>query len=187
METKVRLQRTAAIGISLALSAGAGIGLAASASAAPAAAPTVALATAVRHASVSSPDGFANVRTGPGMGHGIVGSLANGSRVSVYEHRNGWSRIGVNQWVASWLLKHDGDASASQEVLWRVQVGASQSRATADSIAATAQARGFNTYIRKVGSWYRVQVGAFAVRANADAMVARARNAGFADAWARSD
>jgi cell division septation protein DedD len=112
-------------------------------------------------------------------------SITNGSTVTVHETRSGWSRIGPNQWVASWLLR-DGTVTAPT-VLWRVQIGASQNKATADSIAATARARGFSTFTRKVGSWYRVQVGAFEVRANADAMVTRARNAGFADAWARSD
>jgi len=182
-KSKAMSRRLVAALATLTLTSGAAVGLATTASAAPVA--SVNVAFALRGARVSSPDGFANVRSGAGMSHPVVMTLTNGSTVTVHETRSGWSRIGTNQWVASWLLR-DGTAE-TQPVLWRVQIGASQSQTRANEIAATARARGFQTFVRKVGSWYRVQVGAFEVRANADAMVTRARNAGFADAWARSD
>lgn len=177
-----KARKVAACALSVALSTGAAIGVAGSASAAPL--PSI-VATALSSSTVVSPDGIAQVRSGPGVNFRSVATLQNGNTVTVLETRDGWSRVGINQWVASWLLR-PGDAKPS-ETLWRVQVGASQSKARADSIAATARARGFRTFIRHIDGWYRVQVGAFAVRANADAMLARARSAGFGDAFVRAD
>jgi N-acetylmuramoyl-L-alanine amidase len=114
--------------------------------------------------------------------------LRNGSHVNVLETRNGWSRVGVDQWIASWLINTSGGGgSVPQSGLWRVQIGASSSAARAEEIAATARARGFSTYTRHRGGKYLVQVGAYAVRSNADNMVARARAAGFSDAFVRGD
>jgi len=179
-----RVRKVATCALAFTLTAGAGLGVAATASAAPAA--SVGIVTAALPTStVVSPDGIAEVRSGPGVSHPSVARLRNGDRVTVLETRSGWSRVGINQWVASWLLR-PGDATPSTS-LWRVQIGASQNKARADQIAATARARGFQTFTRHSGGWYRVQVGAFAVRANADAMLTRARNAGFADAFVRAD
>jgi len=168
--------------LSLALTTGASVGLAVSASAAP---DTLVTAAALATSTVVSPDGVAQVRSGPGVSFRSVAQLKNGDRVTVLETRSGWSRVGINQWVASWLLR-PGETPPSTPI-WRVQVGASQTKARADQIAATAKARGFKVFTRHVDGWYRVQVGAFAVRANADAMVTRARAAGFSDAFARTD
>jgi len=179
-----KARRLAACALTFALTSGAGIGLAATASAAPVALPA-AVATALPTSTVVSPDGIAQVRSGPGVRHPSVAQLRNGDRVTVLETRDGWSRVGVNQWVASWLLR-PGDATPSTPI-WRVQIGASQNRDRANQIAATARARGFKTFVRPVDGWFRVQVGAFAVRANADAMVTRARAAGFTDAFTRTD
>ena len=42
-----------------------------------------------------------NVRTGPGTGNPTVGPrLAKDTPVSIFERRNGWVRIGENQWVS---------------------------------------------------------------------------------------
>lgn len=45
-----------------------------------------------------------NVRSGAGTNYKAVGSLKNGARVTVYEEKNGWSRIGSGQWVSSSYL-----------------------------------------------------------------------------------
>ena len=179
-----RARKISACALTVALTTGASVGIAASATAAPAAVVT-ATATALPTSTVVSPDGIAEVRSGPGVTYPSVARLENGNRVTVLETRSGWSRVGINQWVASWLLC-PGDAKPSTTI-WRVQVGATQDKAKADAIAKTARTKGFQTFVRRVGGWYRVQIGAFAVRANADDMVTRARAAGFSDAFVRTD
>ena len=42
-----------------------------------------------------------NVRKGPGTNYTVVRQLKNGSKVTEYETKNGWSRIGNNEWVSS--------------------------------------------------------------------------------------
>lgn len=42
-----------------------------------------------------------NVRSGAGTKYKIVGTKKNGSKVTVYEEKGNWSRIGTNQWVYS--------------------------------------------------------------------------------------
>lgn len=42
-----------------------------------------------------------NVRKGAGTGYRIVRALPKGAKVTVYETKNGWSRIGSNEWVSS--------------------------------------------------------------------------------------
>lgn len=47
-----------------------------------------------------------NVRTGPGTGYYVTRVLGNGAKVTVYETKNGWARIGNKQWCAmSYLAK----------------------------------------------------------------------------------
>ena len=45
-----------------------------------------------------------NIRIGAGTGYRVIGSLRRGDRVTIYEERNGWSRIGDSQWVSSQYL-----------------------------------------------------------------------------------
>lgn len=45
-----------------------------------------------------------NVRSGPGTNYSIITALTNGTRVTVYETKSGWSRIGTNRWVSSEYL-----------------------------------------------------------------------------------
>lgn len=45
-----------------------------------------------------------NVRKGPGMNYSIVDSLRDGEKVTVYETKSGWSRIGSSRWVSSEYL-----------------------------------------------------------------------------------
>ena len=45
-----------------------------------------------------------NIRKGAGMGNKVVGTLSKNAKVTVYEEKSGWSRIGTNQWVSSSYL-----------------------------------------------------------------------------------
>ena len=49
-------------------------------------------------------NGGLNVRAGAGKGYRIVGGIPKGAKVTVYETRNGWSRIGNGRWVSSTYL-----------------------------------------------------------------------------------
>ncbi|MCY8369094.1 SPOR domain-containing protein, partial [Bacillus spizizenii] len=48
-----------------------------------------------------------------------------------------------------------------------------------DSLASSAEAKGFDTIVLLKDGLYKVQIGAFSSKDNADALAARARNAGF--------
>lgn len=42
-----------------------------------------------------------NVRSGAGTGYRVIRALPKGTKVTVYETKNGWSRIGNGEWVSS--------------------------------------------------------------------------------------
>lgn len=63
--------------------------------------------------------------------------------------------------------------------LYRVQTGAFKSKPNADTMRAKVKAKGFDTYMVKVGDLYKIQVGAFKVKANAEAMMKKLQAAGF--------
>lgn len=63
--------------------------------------------------------------------------------------------------------------------LYRVQTGAFKSKTNADTMLAKVKAKGFDTYMVKVGDLYKIQVGAFKVNANAEAMMKKLQAAGF--------
>lgn len=63
--------------------------------------------------------------------------------------------------------------------LYRVQTGAFKSKTNADTTLAKVKAKGFDTYMVKVGDLYKIQVGAFKVKANAEAMMKKLQAAGF--------
>ena len=62
--------------------------------------------TATKYVHVSE-DSSLNVRSGPGTNYKIVTSLKNNEKVTVYETKDGWSRIGTNKWVSSSYLYTD--------------------------------------------------------------------------------
>ena len=64
-------------------------------------APTVVTTTKTMY--VNATDGL-NVRSGAGTQYRILRALTNGTKVTVYEEKNGWSRIGDSQWVSSTYL-----------------------------------------------------------------------------------
>lgn len=63
--------------------------------------------------------------------------------------------------------------------LYCVQTGAFKSKTNADAMLAKVKAKGFDTYMVKVGELYKIQVGAFKVKANAEAMMKKLQAAGF--------
>lgn len=63
--------------------------------------------------------------------------------------------------------------------LYRVQTGAFKSKANAGAMLAKVKAKGFDTYMVKVGDLYKIQVGAFKVKANAEATLKKLQAAGF--------
>lgn len=63
--------------------------------------------------------------------------------------------------------------------LYRVQTGAFKSKANADAMLAKVKAKGFDTYMVKVGDLYKIRVGAFKVKANAEATLKKLQAAGF--------
>lgn len=63
--------------------------------------------------------------------------------------------------------------------LYRVQTGAFKSKTNADTMLAKVKAKGFDTYMVKVGDLYKIQVGTFKVKANAEAMLKKLQAAGF--------
>ena len=63
--------------------------------------------------------------------------------------------------------------------LYRVQTGAFKSKSNADAMLAKVKAKGFDTYMVKVGDLYKIQVGAFKVKANAEATLKKLQAAGF--------
>ena len=64
-------------------------------------------------------------------------------------------------------------------VLYRVQTGAFSKKANADAMLAQVKAKGFDTYMVKVGKLYKIQVGAFAQKSNAISMASKLKAAGF--------
>ena len=91
--------------------------------------------------------------------------------------------------IASEVNKRLGSINTSSEtekpatgdsgVLYRVQTGAFSKKANADAMLAKVKAKGFDTYMVKVGDLYKIQVGAFKVKANTEAMLKKLKAAGF--------
>lgn len=84
---------------------------------------------------------------------------------------------GVNKRLGSTNIKPAPEKPSGG--LYRVQTGAFKSKANADAMLAKVKAKGFDTYMVKVGDLYKIQVGAFKVKANAEAMMKKLQAAGF--------
>lgn len=108
--------------------------------------------------------------------------------------------MGAHRWFANkacpgdYLYNRFGDIAAkvnaqlsetttvkptTETVLYRVQTGAFSKKANADAMLAQVKAKGFDTYMVKVGKLYKIQVGAFAQKSNAIAMASKLKAAGF--------
>lgn len=83
----------------------------------------------------------------------------------------------VNKRLGSTNIKPEPEKPSGG--LYRVQTGAFKSKANADAMLAKVKAKGFDTYMVKVGDLYKIQVGAFKVKANAEAMMKKLQAAGF--------
>ena len=77
--------------------------------------------TKIKYVKVSSK---LNIRRGAGTQYGVVGSLSNGAQVTVYEEKNGWSRIGDSKWVSSQYLVDGAPSNNSKYSLGRYKVTA---------------------------------------------------------------
>lgn len=65
------------------------------------------------------------------------------------------------------------------QLYYRVQCGAYLIKANAVRRMNELKAKGFSTYLVKVGLFYKVQVGAYTVRSNADYMLSQIQKAGY--------
>lgn len=83
----------------------------------------------------------------------------------------------VNKRLGSTNIKPEPEKPSGG--LYRVQTGAFKSKANANAMLAKVKAKGFDTYMVKVGDLYKIQVGAFKVKANAEAMMKKLQAAGF--------
>lgn len=81
--------------------------------------------------------------------------------------------------IAAEVNKRLGATTTAETVLYRVQTGAFSKKANADAMLAQVKAKGFDTYMVKVGKLYKIQVGAFAQKSNAIAMTSKLKAAGF--------
>lgn len=50
-------------------------------------------------------DSFASVKAGPSLSYVTQGKVYNGEKVTVYETKNGWGKIGERRWVSMNYLK----------------------------------------------------------------------------------
>lgn len=83
----------------------------------------------------------------------------------------------VNKRLGSTNIKPEPEKPSGG--LYRVQTGAFKVKANANAMLAKVKAKGFDTYMVKVGDLYKIQVGAFKVKANAEAMMKKLQAAGF--------
>ena len=83
----------------------------------------------------------------------------------------------VNKRLGSTNIKPEPEKPSGS--LYRVQTGAFKVKANADAMLAKVKAKGFDTYMVKVGDLYKIQVGAFKVKANAEATLKKLQVAGF--------
>lgn len=83
----------------------------------------------------------------------------------------------VNKRLGSTNIKPEPEKPSGG--LYRVQTGAFKVKANADAMLAKVKAKGFDTYMVKVGDLYKIQVGAFKVKANAEATLKKLQTAGF--------
>lgn len=69
------------------------------------------LTTTTKYVKVSSK---LNIRSGPDIKSNVIGSLSNGTKVTVYEEQNGWSKIGSGKWVSSQYLTSGNNKTVGQ-------------------------------------------------------------------------
>lgn len=92
--------------------------------------------------------------------------------------------------IAAEVNKRLGDSTVEPETpssgasaLYKVQTGAFEQKANAQTLEKKLKAAGFDTYIVNDGGYYKVQVGAFSKKENAESMLAKLKTAGYSDAF----
>lgn len=89
---------------------------------------------------------------------------------------------GKMAYIADQVTKKLGGSSGggtTSGTVYRVQVGAYQYRANAETMLASLKSKGYDGFIVQAGNVYRVQVGAFKSKANADVMLVDLKSKGF--------
>ncbi|MCY8197917.1 N-acetylmuramoyl-L-alanine amidase [Bacillus spizizenii] len=106
--------------------------------------------------------------------NGFIDTVADANKLKTNSFIQSLARGYANGLEQAFNLK-----KTSSSRLYKVQVGAFKVKANADSLASSAEAKGFDTIVLLKDGLYKVQIGAFSSKDNADALAARARNAGF--------
>jgi len=65
---------------------------------------------------VKNAPNWLNVRSGAGTNYSKVGKLYNGDKVTVYETKGNWSRIGDGKWVSSNYLSSSSPSKPSNPI-----------------------------------------------------------------------
>lgn len=106
--------------------------------------------------------------------NGFIDTVADANKLKTNSFIQSLARGYANGLEQAFNLK-----KTSSSRLYKVQVGAFKVKENADSLASSAEAKGFDTIVLLKDGLYKVQIGAFSSKDNADALAARARNAGF--------
>lgn len=106
--------------------------------------------------------------------NGFIDTVADANKLKTNSFIQSLARGHANGLEQAFSLK-----KTSSSGLYKVQIGAFKVKANADSLASSAEAKGFDTIVLLKGGLYKVQIGAFSSKDNAGALAARARNAGF--------
>ena len=103
-----------------------------------------------------------NVRTGPGTGYGVVGSLGNGAVVNVYGTSNNWYKIsygGTYRWIAGWLTARVAAASTFRAKVTTAVLNVRTGPSTGYAIVGTLRSGAIVTVYGTSGSWYKISYG----------------------------
>ncbi|MCY9377393.1 sporulation-specific N-acetylmuramoyl-L-alanine amidase [Bacillus sp. T17B1] len=106
--------------------------------------------------------------------NGFIDTVADANKLKTNSFIQSLARGHANGLEQAFSLK-----KTSNSGLYKVQIGAFKVKANADSLASSAEAKGFDTIVVLKDGLYKVQIGAFSSKDNAGALAARARNAGF--------
>lgn len=84
--------------------------------------------------------------------------------------------------VIAFYIKKNENTSSSEQILYRVQLGAFSSKINADNYCARIKKLGnnyTNAFVKYITPYYKVQVGAFSIKTNADNMVKDLKSKGY--------
>ena len=116
--------------------------------------PSTPVATKTKYVSVNT---SLNIRCGAGTNYRAVGSLKNGDKVTVYEEKNGWSRIGDGQWVSSkYLVDHTVPQTKTMYVTANSGLNVRSGASTNNSIVGTLKKGTAVTVYEERNGWARI-------------------------------